>query len=61
MEGAEGFIFMYFHLESLGVRVLISFIVCLIWVWSFSFLFRGLLVNFLTFPMVPKTLIVAFV
>jgi len=61
MEGAEGFIFMYFHLESLGVRVLISFIVCLIWVWSFSFLFWGLLVNFLTFPMVPKTLIVAFV
>ena len=30
MEGAEGFIFMYFHLESRGIRVLVSFIVCLI-------------------------------
>jgi len=32
MEGAEWFIFMYFHLESLGVRVFISLIVRLIWV-----------------------------
>ena len=32
MEGAEGFIFMYFNLESLRITVLVSFIFCLIWV-----------------------------
>ena len=32
MEGAEGFMFMYFHLQSFGIRVVPSFIVCLIWV-----------------------------
>ena len=25
---------MYFHLESFGIRVLLSLIVCLIWVWN---------------------------
>jgi len=27
MEGAEGFMFMYFHLQSFGIRVVLSFIV----------------------------------
>jgi len=31
-EGAEGFMLMYFHLLSLGIRVLLSCIVFLIWV-----------------------------
>ena len=34
MESAEGFMFMYFHLESFGIRVLLSLIVCLLWVWN---------------------------
>ena len=34
MEGAEGFMFMYFQLQSFGIRVVLSFIVCLIWVWN---------------------------
>jgi hypothetical protein len=34
MEGAEGFIFMYFHLWSLGIRVLLCFTVFLIWDWK---------------------------
>ena len=31
MEGAEGFLFVYFHLETFGIRVLLSLTVCLIW------------------------------
>jgi len=34
MEGAEGFMLMYFHLQSFGIRVVLSFIVFLIWVWN---------------------------
>jgi len=34
MEGAEGFMFLYFHLESFGIRVVLPFIVCSIWVWN---------------------------
>ena len=34
IEGAEGFMFVYFHLVSFGIRVLLSLIVCLIWVWN---------------------------
>jgi len=34
MEGAEGFMLMYFHLVSFGIRVLLSFIVFLIWAWK---------------------------
>jgi len=34
MEGAEGFMFMCFHLESFGIRVVLSFTVCVIWVWN---------------------------
>ena len=32
MEGAEGFMFLYFHLESFGIRVVLSFTVCSVWV-----------------------------
>jgi hypothetical protein len=35
MEGAVGFIFVYFHLESCGIRVLLFCIVFLIWAWKF--------------------------
>jgi len=34
MEGAEGFKFMYFHLLSLGLSVLLCFIVFFISVWN---------------------------
>ena len=34
MEGAVGFMFMYRHFESFGITVLLSLIVCLIWVWN---------------------------
>ena len=34
MEGAEGFMFMYFHLLSFGIRIVLSFIICLFWVWN---------------------------
>jgi len=34
MEGVEGFMLMYFHLQSFGIRVVLSFIVFLIWVWN---------------------------
>ena len=34
MEGAEGFKLMYFHLQSLGISVLLSFIVLLISFWT---------------------------
>ena len=33
-EGAEGCMFVYFHLESFGIRVVLSFVVCLMWVWN---------------------------
>jgi hypothetical protein len=31
MEAADGFMFAYFHLHSLGIRDVLCFIVCLIW------------------------------
>ena len=34
IEGAEGFMFVYFHLVSFGIRVLLSLIVCLTWTWN---------------------------
>ena len=34
MERAEVFMFLYFHLESFGIRVVLFFIVCSIWVWN---------------------------
>jgi hypothetical protein len=34
MEGAEGFMLVYFHLCSLGIRVGLFLIVDLIWVWN---------------------------
>ena len=34
MEGVEGFMFLYFHLEPFGIRVVLSFNVCSIWVWN---------------------------
>jgi hypothetical protein len=34
MEGAEGFMLIYFHLVSCGIRVLLSFTVFLIWAWK---------------------------
>jgi len=34
MEGADGFMFVYFHLHSSGMRDVLSFIVCLIWFWN---------------------------
>jgi len=34
MEAADGFILMYFHLCSLGIRVGLCLIVVLIWVWN---------------------------
>jgi hypothetical protein len=34
MEGAEGFMLMYFHLWSLGIRVGLCLIMALIWVWN---------------------------
>ena len=34
MEGAEGFMFLYFHLEPFGIRVVLPFILCSIWVWN---------------------------
>ena len=34
MEGAEGFMLMYFHLCSLGIRVGLCLIVVLMWVWN---------------------------
>ena len=30
IEGAEGFMFVYFHLESFGIRVVLSFVVCFV-------------------------------
>ena len=37
MEGVEGFMFLYFHLEPFGIRFVLSFIVCSIWVWNVLF------------------------
>ena len=34
IEGAEGFMFVYFHLVSFGIRVLLSLIVCPTWTWN---------------------------
>ena len=34
MEGADGFMLMYFHLCSLGIRLRLCLIVVLIWVWN---------------------------
>jgi len=34
MEGAKRFMLIYFHLASCGIRVLLSFIVFLIWAWK---------------------------
>jgi len=34
MEGADGFILMYFHLCTLGIRVGLCLIAALIWVWN---------------------------
>ena len=34
MAGAEGFMLMYFHLQSFGIRVVLSFIMFMIWVWN---------------------------